>query len=285
MSMTSRTVIRMSSVLMFVAVLSPQILQARPFESKRMERAKDLIADEQWVRAIDELKAAAADQKEPNKDEALYWLAHSQNQTRDGAAAVETIRRLERDFPASRWVKPARSLRIEIAQRLQRNDVLWYTAAPPPPPAAPTPWVAATPVAAAGAAAPPASPVPVPPSPPRPGAAPRALPPPPPAAPPPTMWVPEGFFPDMDLRIQALARLMPTDAAKVIPILKAIALEGTDAGEGRRALLVLAQSDRPEARATVIDVAKTGPEGMRIAAVRELGRIGGPAVIDALLQV
>ena len=29
-----------------------------------MERAKDLIADEQWVRAIDELKAAANDPKE-----------------------------------------------------------------------------------------------------------------------------------------------------------------------------------------------------------------------------
>jgi HEAT repeat protein len=35
----------------------------------------------------------------------------------------------------------------------------------------------------------------------------------------------------------------------------------------------------------MIDVAKTGPERMRIAAVRELGRIGGPAVLDALLQV
>ena len=138
--MTSRTVIRMSSVVMVVALLSPQILLARPFESKRMERAKDLIADEQWARAIDELKAAAADQKEPNKDEALFWLAHSQNQTRDGVAAVETIRRLERDFPASRWVKPARSLRIEIAQRMQRNDVLWYTAAPPPTPAPPATW-------------------------------------------------------------------------------------------------------------------------------------------------
>ena len=75
--MTSRTALRMSSVLIFVAVLSPQMLLAKPLESKRMERAKDLIADEQWGRAIDELKAAAADQKEPNKDEALFWLAHS----------------------------------------------------------------------------------------------------------------------------------------------------------------------------------------------------------------
>ncbi len=107
-----------------------------------MERAKDLIADEQWARAVDELKAAAADPKETNKDEALFWLAHSQNQSRDFAGAVETIRRLERTFPASRWVKPARSLRIEIAQRLQRNDVLWWHTLPPAPPAAPTPPVA-----------------------------------------------------------------------------------------------------------------------------------------------
>ena len=77
---------------------------------------------EQWVRAVDELKAAAADPKETNKDEALFWLAHSQNQAHDSAAAVETIRRLERDFPSSPWVKPAQSLRIEIAHRLQRND-------------------------------------------------------------------------------------------------------------------------------------------------------------------
>jgi len=277
---------RIGAAMILAAALLPQFALARAVESKRMEQAKDLIADEQWVRAIDQLKAAVADPKETNKDEALFWLAHSLNQAHDASGAVETIRRLEREYPASRWVKPARSLRIEIAQRLQRNDVLWYNAVPPPPPAAPTPWVAATPVAPAGAAAPPAAaPVPVPPSTPRPAAAPRPVPPPPPAAPPPTMWVPEGFFPDMDLRIQALARLMPTDAEKVIPILKAIALEGTDAGEGRRALLVLAQSDRPEARATMIDVAKTGPERMRIAAVRELGRIGGPAVIDALLQV
>src|SRR5688572_30650437 len=66
-------------------------------ESRRMARAKDLIADEQWPRAIEELRAAAADAKEPNKDEALFWLAHSLNQDNDFAAAVESIRRLERE--------------------------------------------------------------------------------------------------------------------------------------------------------------------------------------------
>src|SRR4051812_34474841 len=115
-------------------LLGAQDTRAAGAESQRLERAKDLIGDEQWVRAIDELQGAVADPKEPNKDEALFWLAHSENQARDSAAAVATIRRLEREYPASRWGEPARSLRVEIAQRLQRNDVLWDTAVPPPPP-------------------------------------------------------------------------------------------------------------------------------------------------------
>ena len=286
-------------ILAIIAVVAaavwPQAAQARAVESKRMERAKDLIADEQWVRAIDELKAAAADPKEPNKDEALFWLAHSLNQAHDTSAAVEIIGRLEREYPSSRWVKPARSLRIEIAERLQRNDVLWWYATPPPPPIPATTAVAPTPPTPT---VPPAAPVPVAattPFPPRPPAPPKAVPPPgparalppvPPAPPmPPAAWVPEGFFPGTDFRIQALARLMRTDAPKVIPILKSIALESSDTGDGRRALLVLAQSERPEARATVLDVAKTGPEPVRIVAVRELGRAGGAAVVDDLLQV
>ena len=85
---------------------------AEPRESQRLERAKDLIADEQWERAIEELKAAAADAGERNKDEALFWLAHSQHQARDLAAALESIAILERRHAASRWVKPARSLRV-----------------------------------------------------------------------------------------------------------------------------------------------------------------------------
>jgi len=289
---------RIGAAVVLTAALMPPVAHARAVESKRMEHAKDLIADEQWVRAIDELKATAADPKETNKDEALFWLAHSLNQTHDASGAIETIRRLEREYPASRWVKPARSLRIEIAQRLQRSDVLWYLAAPPPVPA-----VAATPPMVPFLAPAPATPVPpaAPPVPvpastttPRPPAAPKALPamPPPkavpstPAAPlPPTVWIPEGFFPDMDQRIMALASLLRTDAPKVIPILKSIALESSDTGEGRRALLVLAQSSRPEARATVIDVAKTGPERVRLVAVRELGRIGGPTIVDDLMQV
>jgi hypothetical protein len=284
--MNIRTALRISSIIMLTTTIAPHVVAGNPLESKRMERAKDLIADEEWVRAIDELNGAIADQKEPNKDEALFWLAHSQNQARDAGAAIETIRRLERDFPASRWVKPARSLRIEIAQRLQRNDVLWYTAAPPPPPPAPAPPA----VPSGDAVMPPVPPAPPSPRTPRPArVAPPAAPAPPTAAiappVPPPAWIPQGYLPDMDMRIQALASLIRTDAPKVIPMLRDIALESGNADEARRALFVLAQSGRPEARMTVVEVAKTGPELVRVAAVRELGRVGGPAVATDLLQV
>jgi hypothetical protein len=260
-----------------------------PAESKRMSRAKDLIADEQWTRAIQELRAAAADPKEPSRDEALFWLAHSQNQVMDFAPAVETIRQLEREHPSSRWVKPARSLLIELAQKLQRNDVLWWTATPRA--AAPVP------APAPGEAPPPAGPprraARVPPAP-RPTAraggatpvSPAAAPAPPAPAPPPArVWMMEDFRPDADLRIQALGSLIHTDAEKVIPMLRKIALEADNPGAARRAVFVLAQSRTPEAQSTVIEVAQTAAEPVRIAAVRELGRFGGPAVSQALLRV
>jgi len=110
------------------------VVAAEPQSSPRLEKAKDYIADEQWIRAVEVLKAASVDPRERNKDEALFWLAHSQHQARDLSGAVETIAQLERNFPVSRWVKPARSLRVELAQKLRRDDVLWWTATSPTPP-------------------------------------------------------------------------------------------------------------------------------------------------------
>ncbi len=282
-------------------VLCAPALRADTKDSARLERAKELIADEQWARAVGELKAAAGDPKETNKDEVLFWLAHSEHQSRDSTAAVDTIGRLEREYPRSRWVKPARSLRLEIAQRLRRSDVLWWTAAPPAPPAPPAVPASSSPTPVAAVPphppAPPASPAraprplrvpphpPTPPTPvtPEPARAPEFAPPPPPALP--AFWMPEPYRPDTDLRIQALGSLIRTDAARVIPMLKEIALESTNAGESRRALFILAQSGGPEARSTVVEVARTGSESVRIAAVRELGRVAGPGVSNDLLQV
>lgn len=236
---------------------------AEPQSSPRLEKAKDYIADEQWIRAVEVLKGASDDPRERNKDEALFWLAHSQHQARDLSGAVETIAQLERHFPASRWVKPARSLRVELAQKLRRDDVLWWTATSPMPPVAPRPTTI---------------------PPPRPGSVrgtrPGAMPP-----LPPTIWVSKYSVSDTDLRIQALGSLMQTDAPRVIPMLRAIALDSQNPHEASRAVFVLAQSGRPDAHSTVLEVAKRGAEPVSVAAVRELGRFGGPRVSDQLLQV
>jgi len=285
-----RVVVLASAVLL--ALLSASALPASalpaPADSQRLGRAKDYIADEQWARAIAELRTAVADPKEKSKDEALYWLAHSLNQSGDAAAAITAIRRLEREYPASLWVKPAGSLRLDIAIHLQRNDVLWATAVPPPPPAPPAPPVPAV------APAPPAAPRhagPMPPPPPAPMAppAPRgqgpAAPAPPAPPAPPAAWLPEAYFPDTDLRILALGSLIRTDAVRVIPILRSIALDPNDNREASRAVFVLAQAGTPEARNTVVQVAKLGADPVRITAVRELGRFAGPEISGELMQV
>ena len=252
-----------------------------PAESARMARAKDLISEDQWTAAIPVLRAAAADPKEQNKDEALFWLAHSQNQAGDLAEAVDSIRRLQREFPKSRWSEPAGSLMIELAQKLGRRDVLWKAAVPPSPPAPPE--AAPAPAAPSG----PRTPRARKPSPPMPPPQPPATTPPvPPAPPAPLMaWFAESYAPGEDVRIQALGSLIKTDAQKVIPLLRNIAFEAADPGAARRAVFVLAQSRNPEAQSCVVDVAKTGPEPVRVAAIRELGRFGGPEVSAALLEV
>src|ERR1051326_864921 len=103
-------------------------------DSKRLAQGKDYIADEQWARAIAELKAAADDPQEKNRAEALFWLVHSEHQAGDDASALQTIGRLEREVPSSPWVRLAHSIRVEIAQRMRRDDVLWVIAQPPVPP-------------------------------------------------------------------------------------------------------------------------------------------------------
>lgn len=287
---------------------------AEPQTSPRMEKAKDYIAEEQWTRAIDVLKAAAVDPKEKYQDEALFWLAHSQHQAGDLRDAVATIRDLEQRFSTSRWVKPARSLRVELAQKLRREDVLWeiVTApapAPPPPDPGSTPALPPAMVTTPRPMAPPRAgrpTAPLPSSTPPPSATPSATPAPAPGSTPPTtprpapapgawrawptesgstVWVSGFTTADTDLRIQALGSLMQTDAVRVIPILRSIALESTNPNEASRAVFVLAQSGRPEAHTTVLEVARRASEPVSVAAVRELGRFGGARVPEALLEI
>jgi hypothetical protein len=270
-------------VMAIVLIAGSEALHAAPLpkESARMARAKDLISEDQWMAAIPVLRAAARDPKEPNKDEALFWLAHSQNQAGNLAESVESIRALQRDFPKSRWSEPAGSLMIELAHKLGRSDVLWKAATPrppAPPEGPPAPSAPRSPRSRKG-------PTVTPPGPPPPPVATTPAQPAPPVPPAAIAWFADSYALGADLRVQALGQLIKTDAQKVIPILRNIALEPANPGAARKAVFVLAQSRNADAQSTVVDVAKTGPEPVRVAAIRELGRFGGPEVSSALLEV
>ncbi len=102
---------------------------------------------------------------------------------------------------------------------------------------------------------------------------------------------PEGLLPagpynfDTDLKIEALVGLLDTHSDRVIPLLREIALDQKNPNEARRAVFVLAQSNRPEARNTVVEAAKRGPDLVRIAAIRELGRFQEPAFTTTLVSI
>jgi len=262
-----RPIARSAAAVLFALALLPGVAAAAGADSPRLARAKDLIADEQWRRAVVELRAAYADPNEPARDEAAFWLAHSLYRSGDAAGALQTIKQIEQRFPRSRWIYPARSLQLEIAHRLNRNDLLWKYATPPPPAPAP-PALPAEPVAPVNELppAPPATPVvrpgaaPAPPATPRPRAVPRRR-----------EWVRSFEAEDLDLQIQALGSLIRVEPARAVPILKGVALATEDEELARRAIFVLMQSRRVDARAAVRDLAATGPEPVALAAVKELG--------------
>ena len=287
-----KTLIFIGSALAVLLLAAPAQATFEPFQSPALVRAKDYIADEQWARAIEQLRAAIADAKERSKDEALFWLAHSLHQARDYKAGLDSILSLEREYPRSPWVKPAQSLRIEIAQKLQAREVLSFIAQRPAEMVtvdgayvtAPPGRRAGSAAAAAGSSE--ARTTPKPPSratgtrTPKPAEGTVTI-----TTAPSAFWFSEGWSPDSQQRLLALGSLMQTDAPKVIPILREIALESPDPGEASRAVFVLAQSGEPEAYTTVLDVARQGTESVQIAAVRELGRFGGPKMVDELVKM
>lgn len=209
--------------------------------------------DRDWAGAVVALRKVVADRKEPLRDEAAFWLAHSLFQMGKASEALETIGTLEAQHPRSRWLMPARSLRVEIATRMGSSDLLWHVAQPPAPPAPPAPPPPDTPPAARAPRAPRAVRVPPPPAPP---AAP---------APPPVMTM-------TDVRIQALSGLLLEAPDRAVPALREIVVTHQETPQARRALFVLGLSPHEQALETVMHFATTGPDALRVVAVEQLAR-------------
>lgn len=233
----------------FVAAMALMLsVAAADAAGDRLDRARLLIFDRNWPQAVAELRRVLDDPKEPLRDEARFWLAHSLFQMGDGSEALLMIQALEREHPRSRWVLPGKSLRVDIAMRMGRPEMLWdIVIAPMPKPPMP-PHLLAPPSPSPHAVA-------------RPHTPPAVAPTPPPAA-----------LTFTDVRIQALRGLLLREPERAVPVLREIVVEEIETPQARRALLVLGLSPHEKAREAVVHFAQTGPEPVKVVAVEQLGR-------------
>ena len=89
-----------------------------------------------------------------------------------------------------------------------------------------------------------------------------------------------------DLKLMALSGLMNADPDKALPLIKQL-LAGTGSPKMReRAMFVLAQSGRPEARQVLVDVAKSGANTeLQTQAIHNLGLFGGQEARQTLAEI
>src|SRR5258708_10344359 len=80
-----------------------------------LERARDLIEEGRFDRAIDPLNRVIA-AKGSKTDAALYWKAYSLDKLNQRAEALTTIAELEKQFASSRWARDGKALEVEIRQ-------------------------------------------------------------------------------------------------------------------------------------------------------------------------
>lgn len=91
--------------------------------AKVFREGRDLIGDENWKGAADKFRGFITSYpKDQNVDAALYWLAFALKKQERYADADVQLNRLLKDFPRSKWMDDARSMRVEIAGYLGNQD-------------------------------------------------------------------------------------------------------------------------------------------------------------------
>ena len=81
-----------------------------------MERARDLIEEGRFERAVQDLNRVIDMKSSTRTDAALYWKAYSLAKLGQQADALKTVTDLYEKFGNSRWLKEAKALEVEIRQ-------------------------------------------------------------------------------------------------------------------------------------------------------------------------
>lgn len=70
------------------------------------------LREQQWMDAVEQFEQAAKEQ-ESQADAATYWMAYAYYKANRSREAERELRRLERKYPDSPWLKEAQALRLE----------------------------------------------------------------------------------------------------------------------------------------------------------------------------
>lgn len=76
------------------------------------DQAMDSIDEEEWSDALRPLNQLMS--LNMKVDAALYWTSYAQAKMNRTAAALASLARLQKDFPASRWTKEGKALEMEV---------------------------------------------------------------------------------------------------------------------------------------------------------------------------
>ena len=81
-------------------------------ESPAYREGREALDKRDWRAAESAFERAIAEDEEP--DAAYYWLAYAKSKRGQTADALETLARLQRDWPRSEWRDDAEALRVEL---------------------------------------------------------------------------------------------------------------------------------------------------------------------------
>ncbi len=76
------------------------------------EQAMEAIDEEDWSDALGPLSRLMS--LNDRVDAALYWSGYAQGKMNRTAAALESLARLQKEFPTSRWAREGRALELEV---------------------------------------------------------------------------------------------------------------------------------------------------------------------------
>ncbi len=85
----------------------------RDRESSLYEQGNNALYEGRWDRAFTYF-SRLAELKGTRADQALYWKSYAQNRLGQSADALSTIAELTKGYPASRYIKEAKALEVEV---------------------------------------------------------------------------------------------------------------------------------------------------------------------------